>query len=200
MASEYTPSEMMAAVAARELGNGEVVFVGIGLPNLACNLARALQAPDLVLIYESGAVGAVPERLPVSIGFGSSEEAGAKAFIMELVVQADQTYPPIEIRRDVRLGMADLRLDLSYYVRGDDLFLEAGVANHGSDSISLQMTAFAPDLPRTKAQVNDLSAGDRTIKRFAFAGELSRLRGQRIVVTIQNPETSARISRSILIR
>ena len=64
----YTPSEMMAAVAARELANREVVFVGIGLPNLACNLARALQAPDLVLIYESGAVGAVPERLPVSIG------------------------------------------------------------------------------------------------------------------------------------
>jgi glutaconate CoA-transferase subunit B len=64
----YTPSEMMAAVAARELRDGEVVFVGIGLPNLACNLARALHAPNLVLIYESGAVGAVPERLPVSIG------------------------------------------------------------------------------------------------------------------------------------
>lgn len=68
MASEYSPSEMMAAVAARELGDGEVVFVGIGLPNLACNLARALHAPELVLIYESGAVGAIPERLPVSIG------------------------------------------------------------------------------------------------------------------------------------
>ncbi len=64
----YTPSEMMAAIAARELRDGEVVFVGIGLPNLACNLARALHAPNLVLIYESGAVGAVPERLPVSIG------------------------------------------------------------------------------------------------------------------------------------
>jgi glutaconate CoA-transferase subunit B len=59
---------MMAAVAARELGDGEVVFVGIGLPNLACNLARGTHAPHLVLIYESGAVGAVPERLPVSIG------------------------------------------------------------------------------------------------------------------------------------
>lgn len=58
----------MAAVAARELHDGEVVFVGIGLPNLACNLARATHAPNLVLIYESGAVGAVPERLPVSIG------------------------------------------------------------------------------------------------------------------------------------
>src|SRR5918997_240711 len=69
MASEpYSPAEMMAAVAARELRDGEVVFVGIGLPNLACNLARAIHAPDLVLIYESGAVGAAPERLPVSIG------------------------------------------------------------------------------------------------------------------------------------
>ena len=64
----YTPAEMMTAVAARELRNGEVVFVGIGLPNLACNLARATHAPRLVLIYESGAVGAEPARLPVSIG------------------------------------------------------------------------------------------------------------------------------------
>ncbi|HXO84299.1 MAG TPA: CoA-transferase [Gemmatimonadales bacterium] len=58
----------MAAVAARELVDGEIVFVGIGLPNLACNLARRLHAPNLVLIYESGAVGATPTRLPVSIG------------------------------------------------------------------------------------------------------------------------------------
>ena len=68
MGSEYTPSEMMTAVAARELRDGEVVFVGIGLPNLACNLARETHAPNLMLIYESGAVGAIPERLPVSIG------------------------------------------------------------------------------------------------------------------------------------
>jgi glutaconate CoA-transferase subunit B len=58
----------MIVRAARELRDGEVVFVGIGLPNLACNLARLTHAPNLVLIYESGAVGAVPERLPVSIG------------------------------------------------------------------------------------------------------------------------------------
>src|ERR671917_2709962 len=64
----YTPAELMTAVAARELCDGEVVFVGIGLPNLACNLARARHAPGLVLIYESGAVGAAPERLPISIG------------------------------------------------------------------------------------------------------------------------------------
>jgi glutaconate CoA-transferase subunit B len=65
---EVTPSEVMVCAAARQLADGEVVFVGIGLPNLACNLARRLHAPGLVLIYESGAVGAVPERVPVSIG------------------------------------------------------------------------------------------------------------------------------------
>ncbi len=64
----YTPSELMVCEAARQLRDGEVVFVGIGLPNLACNLARRSHAPGLVLVYESGALGAVPERVPVSIG------------------------------------------------------------------------------------------------------------------------------------
>ncbi|MGB6335311.1 MAG: CoA-transferase, partial [Thermoanaerobaculia bacterium] len=65
---DYTANELMVCQAARQLRDGEVVFVGIGLPNLACNLARHRQAPNLVLIYESGAVGATPERVPVSIG------------------------------------------------------------------------------------------------------------------------------------
>jgi glutaconate CoA-transferase subunit B len=64
----YSRLELMACVAARELRDDEVVFVGIGLPSLACNLARLTHAPGLVLIYESGAIGAVPARLPVSIG------------------------------------------------------------------------------------------------------------------------------------
>src|SRR4051812_47383492 len=65
---EYNTDELMVCQAARQLCDGEVVFVGIGLPNLACNLARRRHAPNLVLVYESGAVGATPERLPVSIG------------------------------------------------------------------------------------------------------------------------------------
>jgi glutaconate CoA-transferase subunit B len=68
MATDYSANELMVCQAARQLRDGEVVFVGIGLPNLACNLARRLHAPRLVLIYESGAVGAEPERLPISIG------------------------------------------------------------------------------------------------------------------------------------
>ncbi len=65
---DYNTNELMVCQAARQLQDRDVVFVGIGLPNMACNLARRMHAPDLVLLYESGAVGATPERLPVSIG------------------------------------------------------------------------------------------------------------------------------------
>ena len=64
----YTDSEMMIAVAARMLKGARTVFVGVGLPNIACNLARYTVATDLELIYESGVYGARPERLPLSIG------------------------------------------------------------------------------------------------------------------------------------
>lgn len=66
--SPYTLNELMCVLAAREIKDTDVVFVGIGLPNLACNLARATHAPNMTLIYESGAVGAQPDRVPPSIG------------------------------------------------------------------------------------------------------------------------------------
>ena len=66
--SEYTSSELMTINAARLLRDGDVVFVGAGLPNLACNLARRTHAPNLVMIYEAGVIGAQPARLPLSIG------------------------------------------------------------------------------------------------------------------------------------
>jgi len=64
----YSPSELMTVNAARLLRDGDVVFVGVGLPNLACNLARRTHAPNLTLVYEAGVVGAQPVRLPLSIG------------------------------------------------------------------------------------------------------------------------------------
>jgi len=64
----YTPAEMMITVAARQLAGARTVFVGVGLPNIACNLARYTVAPGLELIYESGVYGAQPARLPLSIG------------------------------------------------------------------------------------------------------------------------------------
>ena len=63
-----TPDELMIAGAATELAGVRTVFVGIGLPNAAANLARRSVAPELELIYESGVIGARPTRLPDSIG------------------------------------------------------------------------------------------------------------------------------------
>ena len=65
-----TPDEVMSVAAARALRDGQVCFVGIGLPSTAANLARRLHAPDLVLIYESGTLDTRPEQLPLSIGDG----------------------------------------------------------------------------------------------------------------------------------
>ena len=73
-ATEYTTNEIMTIAAARLLKNGAVCFVGIGLPSTAANLARLTHAPDIVLIYESGPIGAKPAVLPLSIGDGNLAE------------------------------------------------------------------------------------------------------------------------------
>jgi glutaconate CoA-transferase subunit B len=70
----FTTDEMMTVAAARMLRNGAVCFVGIGLPSTAANLARLTHAPDAVLVYESGPIGAKPDVLPLSIGDGSLAE------------------------------------------------------------------------------------------------------------------------------
>ncbi len=65
---DYSPNEMMIAASARELKGARVAFVGVGLPNIVCNLAQRLHAPGLELVYEAGVFGARPARLPLSIG------------------------------------------------------------------------------------------------------------------------------------
>ena len=77
--------ELMAIEAARRLTNDTVCFVGIGLPSTAANLARATHAPDCVLIYESGTIGAKPAELPLSIGDGElAETADAVVSVPEM--------------------------------------------------------------------------------------------------------------------
>src|SRR5437879_3227999 len=70
----HTPEEMMTIAAARRLRDHQVVFVGIGLPSLAAILAQHMQAPNLQIIYESGTIGAHPEKVPLSIGDGEIAE------------------------------------------------------------------------------------------------------------------------------
>jgi glutaconate CoA-transferase subunit B len=83
--SDWTADEMMTIAAARALRPDTRCFVGIGLPSTAANLARRTHAPDLVLIYESGTIGAKPDRLPLSIGDGVlAETADAVVSVPEV--------------------------------------------------------------------------------------------------------------------
>ncbi len=65
---DYSPSELMIVNASRALQGSRIIFVGVGLPNIACNLARRSHSPQIELVYESGVFGAQPARLPLSIG------------------------------------------------------------------------------------------------------------------------------------
>ena len=85
-AGNYTSDEMMTVTAARSLKDGQVCFVGIGLPSEAANLARLSHAPEVVLIYESGTIGTRPEILPLSIGDGELAETA------ELVVSVPEVF------------------------------------------------------------------------------------------------------------
>jgi glutaconate CoA-transferase subunit B len=81
----WTADEMMSIAAARFLADGTSCFVGIGLPSTAANLARRTHAPGLVLVYEAGAIGAKPPRLPLSIGDGMlGETADAVVSVPEI--------------------------------------------------------------------------------------------------------------------
>ena len=82
---QFTPDDFMTVAAARALRDGVTLFVGIGLPSTAANLARRTHAPNLVLIYESGCIGSKPTTLPLSIGDG------------ELAVTADSVVSVPEI-------------------------------------------------------------------------------------------------------
>ena len=83
--SAATPDEVQTVVAARLLTDARSVFIGVGRPSLAALLARRVHNPGLVLVYESGTIGAKPTRVPLSIGDGElAETADAVVSVPEM--------------------------------------------------------------------------------------------------------------------
>ena len=80
-----TTGEIQTIVAARRLTDARVVFIGVGRPSTAAILARAVHNPELVLVYESGTIGAKPHRVPLSIGDGElAQTADAVVAVPEM--------------------------------------------------------------------------------------------------------------------
>lgn len=80
-----TTGELQTIVAARRLRHARSVFIGVGRPSTAAILAREVHNPELVLVYESGTIGAKPRRVPLSIGDGElAETADAVVSVPEM--------------------------------------------------------------------------------------------------------------------
>ena len=78
--------DVQTIVAARSLAGKRSCFIGVGRPSTAALLARMVHNPELVLVYESGTIGAKPHRVPLSIGDGELAETA------DLVVSVPEMF------------------------------------------------------------------------------------------------------------
>ena len=141
-------------------------------------------------------------RMPFGVSFSPAEEMGAKDFVMEVNIASDKPYKRFEVTRRINIGLADLSLELATFLRGDssqDLIIEATVTNTGAKNRTLAMTAYAPNMPRSKASISNLSPGTQTIRRFTYRNAAKDIAGQRVVVTVGDPGNDSQLTRSVLI-
>lgn len=140
--SPYTSDEMMTVSAARMLQNGAICFVGIGLPSTAANLARITHAPDVVLIYESGPIGAKPNLIPLSIGDG------------ELAETADTVVSTPEV---FRYWLQGGRVDVGFLGAAQiDRFANintTAIGNYASPTVRLPGAGGAPEISSNAKRV-----------------------------------------------
>jgi glutaconate CoA-transferase subunit B len=174
VAVEVSPTDLMTINAARELRDGQVCLVGVGPPNAAANLARRLHAPGCVLVYESGAIGAQPARLPLSIGDDDLAETS-----LELVSVPEMFNLWIGGGRiDVGfLGAAqiDRRANLNTTAIGD----------YGSPKVRLPGAGGAPEIAASaKSVIVIVRHSPRTfVEELDFVTSLAQAQGHTVVIT-----------------
>lgn len=186
--------EIQTIVAARSLIGKRSCFVGVGRPSTAAILARKVHNPDLVLVYESGTIGAKPSRIPLSIGDGElAETADAIVSVPEMF---NYWIQPGRIQVAF-LGAAqiDRRGDLNSTVIGD----------YGSPKIRLpgaggapeiatgceEVVVIAPHTPRTFVEAVDFltTVGARTTKVITDLGVMEPRDGE-LTLTALHPDVS----------
>jgi hypothetical protein len=166
-----------------------------------------------------------PRTFSFSLGAGSSrqfdftaafratEEAGPKRFLLGIDVSEDLPYGVLRVERDLELGLENFRIDTAYSIRSGDVMVECLVTNTSSKPMTLEVTALAPGLPRSRATIPDLAPGAQAIRRFTYPGSAHNsqptngqpskveggLLGKRVVFMVQDAESGDRLSRSVAI-
>jgi len=173
-AVDVSPEELMTINAARGLRDGQVCLVGVGPPNAAANLARRLQAPGCVLVYESGAIGAQPVRLPLSIGDDDLAETA-----LELVSVVEM----------FNLWIGGGRIDVGFLGAAQiDPYANlntTAIGSYGRPKVRLPGAGGAPEIAACAKSVIVIARhSSRTfVERLDFITSLAHKRGHTMVIT-----------------
>lgn len=138
-------------------------------------------------------------RLPVVITFSRSTEAGAKSFVFDVHVVADRDYGWVRARSYADLTWNDVWLDVTFRPAegGADLVVEATVTNTGERPRSFEAVAFAPGMPRARASIGTLQPGQSVVRRFPFPDAYDALAGQRVLVSLAEPDGPGRLTKAV---
>lgn len=140
-------------------------------------------------------------RVPFTIGFGSGEEAGPRAFVADFDLIAERQYGRIRVRTEIEIALEGLALDVvARRVKtstGEDIIIEATLTNTGGDAINAEITTFMPGEPRERRTIAGLQSGAQSIRRFVFRDTKRAFTGKKVVVTVSEPARGGRISRSV---
>ncbi len=141
-------------------------------------------------------------HLPITLSFGAMEEAGVKAFVVDVDLEGRPELGRLRMQTQFEIGLPELRLDLTSRIAagGSDVMVEAVVQNNGPAPVTLELTAFAPPgagFARSRATVSRLAPGDSAVRRFPFPRGAARLVGETILVGVQDTASGARLNRSV---
>lgn len=143
-------------------------------------------------------------ELPFELGFTPAEETGWKEFVVSVEVTADRTYGLLELRDRVELGLDRLKLEVIQAAppagRPEDVVIEARVVNMDGEPATVELTCFAPGLPRERSSMTALLPGHEGARRFTFPDARRLLAGQRVVVGLSEPGRGGRLNRGVSVR
>lgn len=138
-------------------------------------------------------------EFPFTVAFRPSEESGPKRFLLGVDLTNDLPYGVLRVERELELGLKEFRVDGAYSIRGEDLIAECIVTNTSEKPITLEITALAPGLPRSRATIPDVAPGSQAIRRFTYSQAAATLKGQQVVFSVSDPEQGDRLTRSVAI-
>jgi len=160
---------------------------------------RSWEITPRTLAFDVPAGGEV--RLPIVVSFSRSTEAGAKSFVFDVHVVADEDYGWVRARSYAELTWNDVWLDVTFRPAEEgpraDLIVEATVTNTGERARSFEAVAFAPGLPRVRSSIGTLQPGQSVVRRFPFPGAYDALGGQRVIVSLAEPDAPGRLTKAV---